>query len=134
MPTILSAKQSQVLLSGPDGDAGAPIEGLQAITYKVDHGRQDIAAIGTDLRIGVDFGLRVVNGTLTVKSTSTAFNKLLGNNDTFQITANLKKGELTKTVAFDGCYLDGKQVGLAADGVLVTTYTFTATRVREEEG
>ena len=131
MPTILSAKESQVLLSGPDGDAGAPIEGLQAITYQVNRNRQDIPAIGTDERIGVDFGLKVVTGTLTVKSTSDALNLILDNNDTFQITANLKKGELTNTVAFDECYLDDKQVGLDANGVLVTAYSFTSTRVRE---
>ena len=83
-------------------------------------------------RDGVDFGLRLVNGSLTVKSTSQDLNAILTNNDTFQITANLKKGELTKTVAFDECYLDGKQAGLDANGVMVTTYAFTATRVREE--
>ena len=73
-----------------------------------------------------------MNGSLTVKSTSADLNAILTNNDTFQITANLKKGELTKTVAFDECYLDGKQAGLDANGVMVTTYAFTATRVREE--
>ncbi len=124
MPTILSAKESQVLV------AGAPIEGLQAITYRVDRSRQDIAAIGTDERIGVDFGLKIVKGTLTVKSTNDTLDTLLDNNNTFQIAANLKKGDLTKTVAFDECYLDDKQVGLDANGVVVTTYTFTATRVR----
>jgi hypothetical protein len=132
MATILSAKESQVLLAGPSGDAGAPIEGLQAITYRVNRSRQDIPAIGTDERIGVDFGLKLVTGTLTVKSTNDTLNTILANSDTFQITANLKKGELTKTVAFDECYLDDKQVGLDANGVLVTTYIFTATRVREE--
>ena len=71
------------------------------------------------------------HGALTVKSTNDTLNTILANNDTFQITANLKKGELTKTVAFDECYLDDKQVGLDANGVLVTTYAFTATRVRE---
>ena len=131
MPTILSAKESQVLLAGPNGDAGAPIEGLQAITYRVNRSRQDIPAIGSDERIGVDFGLKVVIGTLMVKSTNDTLNTSLANNETFQITANLKKGDLTKTVAFDECYLDDKQVGLDANGVLVTTYTFTATRVRE---
>jgi hypothetical protein len=131
MATILSAKESQVLLAGPGGNAGAPIEGLQSITYRVNRSRQDIAAIGTDERIGVDFGLKVVTGALTVKSTNDTLNTILANNDTFQITANLKKGELTKTVAFDECYLDDKQVGLDANGVLITTYTFTATRVRE---
>ena len=56
---------------------------------------------------------------------------MLDKNDTFQITANLKKGDLTRTVAFDQCYLDDKQVALDANGVVVSTYTFTATRIRE---
>ncbi len=132
MPTILSAKESQVLLAGPNGGAGEPIEGLQAITYQVDRGRENVTAIGTDERIGVDFGLKLVTGNLTVKSTSDALNAILDNNDAFQITANLRKDDLAKTVAFDECYLDGKQVGLGANGVLVTTYDFSATRVREE--
>jgi len=131
MPTILSAKESQVLLAGPEGGAGAPIEGLQAISFRVNRSRQDIAAIGSDERIGVDFGLKLVVGTLTVRSTSTTLDSILDKNDTFQITANLKKGDLTRTVAFDQCYLDDKQVGLDANGVVVSTYTFSATRVRE---
>jgi hypothetical protein len=131
MPTILSAKESQVLLAGPEGGAGAPIEGLQAISFRVNRSRQDIAAIGSDERIGVDFGLKLVVGSLTVRSTSTTLDSILDKNDTFQITANLKKGDLTRTVAFDQCYLDDKQVGLDANGLVVSTYTFTATRVRE---
>jgi hypothetical protein len=131
MPTILSARESQVLLAGPTGGAGAPIEGLQAITYRVNRSRSDIAGIGTDERIGVDFGLKLVIGALTVKSTNQALDTMLTNNDTFQLTANLKKGDLLKTVSFDGCYLDDKQVALDSNGVVVTTYTFSATRVRE---
>ncbi|SRR6266545_6541118 len=131
MPTILSARESQVLLAGPTGGAGAPIEGLQAITYRVNRSRSDIAGIGTDERIGVDFGLKLVIGALTVKSTNQALDTMLTNNDTFQLTANLKKGDLLKTVSFDACYLDDKQVALDSNGVVVTTYTFSATRVRE---
>lgn len=131
MPTILSAKESQVLLAGPDGGAGAPIEGLQAISFRINRSRQDIAAIGSDERIGVDFGLKLVVGSLTVRSTSTTLDSILDKNDTFQITANLKKGDLTRTVAFDQCYMDDKQVSLDANGVLVSIYTFTATRIRE---
>ena len=131
MPTILSASESQVLLSGPNGGAGAPIEGLQAITFRVIRSRQDIPGIGTDERIGVDFGLKIVAGSLTVKSASEALDAILNNNDTFQLTANLKKGDLLKTVAFDECYLDDKQVMLNLEGVAVTSYTFTATRMRD---
>ena len=70
MPTILSAKESRVLVAGPDGGAGEPVEGLQAITYKVDRGRQDVPAIGTDERIAVDFGLMKVVGALTTAPAS----------------------------------------------------------------
>jgi hypothetical protein len=131
MPTILSAKESQVLLAGPAGGAGAPIEGLQAITFRVNRSRSDIAGVGTDERIGVDFGLKLVIGALTVKSTNETLDGILTNNQTFQLTANLKRGDLLKTVAFDECFLDDKQVSLDANGVVVTTYTFTATRVRD---
>ena len=131
MPTILSAKESQVLLAGPNGGAGAPIEGLQAITYRLIRSRSDIPGVGTDERIGVDFGLKLVVGALCVKSTSDGLDSILINNQGFQLTANLKRGDLLKTVAFDECFLDDKQVALDANGVVVTTYTFTATRVRE---
>ncbi|HEY1294519.1 MAG TPA: hypothetical protein VGJ60_15690 [Chloroflexota bacterium] len=131
MPTILSARESQVLLTGPAGGAGAPIEGLQAITFRVNRSRSDIAGVGTDERIGVDFGLKLVTGALTVKSTNETLDGILTNNQTFQLTANLKRGDLLKTVAFDECFLDDKQVSLDANGVVVTIYSFTATRVRE---
>jgi hypothetical protein len=132
MPTILSAKESQVMLAGADGGAGQPIEGLQAINFKIDRGRQDIMAVGTDERIGVDFGCKTVTGSLIVKSTSDALNKILNDNTVFQLVANLKNGDLTRTVAFDQCYLDGKELALDDNAVAVTTYLFTATRIREE--
>ncbi len=132
MPTILSAKESQVMLAGADGGAGQPIEGLQAINFKIDRGRHDILAVGTDERIGVDFGRKSVFGSLVVKSTSDSLNTILQNNTVFQLVANLKNGDLTRTVAFDQCYLDGKQLGLDENSVAVTTYLFSATRIREE--
>lgn len=132
MPTILSAKESQVLVAGADEGAGEPIEGLQAISYKVDHSRQDIGAIGSDERIGVDFGLKRISGSVAVRSTSDALNNILAKKSSFQITANLRKGDLTKTVAFDNCFLDGKYVDLEENGVVVTTYFFTASSVRDE--
>jgi hypothetical protein len=125
MATILSANRSEVTLDGES------IEGLQAITYKVDRSREDIPAIGTDERIGVDFGLKLVTGTLTVKSTNDTLNNNLASNTAFQIVANLRKGDLEKVVTFNECYLDDKQVGLDTNGVLVTTYTFTATSILE---
>jgi hypothetical protein len=136
MPTILSANSSNVLLDGE------PIEGLQAITYKVVKNREDVPAIGTDERIDVSFGLKVVNGALKIKSTNATLNGHLASNTSFQIVANLNKGttapsggitsETSQTVTFDECFIDDKDFGLDANGVVMTTYTFTATRVTEE--
>jgi len=130
MPTILTATRSNVLLDGQ------PIEGLQSITYQVVKHQEDIPAIGSDERIDVSFGLKVVLGTLTVKSTNATLNTHMAENTAFQIVANLKKElgvtQATQTVTFDGCYIEDKDFGLDANGVAVTTYTFTATRVREE--
>jgi hypothetical protein len=115
---------------------GQPIEGLQSITYQVVKHQEDIPAIGSDERIDVSFGLKVVLGTLTVKSTNATLNTHMAENTAFQIVANLKKElgvtQATQTVTFDGCYIEDKDFGLDANGVAVTTYTFTATRVREE--
>ena len=130
MPTILAASRSSVLLDGE------PIEGLQSLTYKVVKNREDIAAIGTDERIDVSFGLKVVQGSLKIKSTNVTLNNHLANNTKFQVAANLKKelgiSQATQSVTFDDCFLDDKEFGIDANGVAVTTYFFTATRVREE--
>ena len=130
MPTILAANRSSVLLDSE------PIEGLQSLTYKVKKNREDVAAIGTDERIDVSFGLKIVEGTLKVKSTNPVLNKHLADNTTFQVVANLKKElgvtKATQTVAFDDCFLDDKDFGIDTNGVAVTTYYFTAKRVREE--
>lgn len=130
MPNVLTATRSSVLLDGES------IEGLQAITYQEIKHQEDIPAIGTDERIDVSFGLKVVQGTLTVKSTNPTLNEHLANNTAFQIVANLKKElgmtQAVQTVTFDDCYLEDKDFGLDANGVAVTTYAFTATRVREE--
>ena len=126
MATILSANASSVML---DNEI---IEGLQEITYKLNKSRQDVPAIGTDERIGVDFGLKIVTGTLKVKSDNATLDTHLADNTVFQIVANLKKGEALRTVTFDECYLDDKNFELETSDVASAVYTFTATRVREE--
>jgi len=126
MATILSANASSVML---DDEV---IEGLQEITYKLNKSRQDVPAIGTDERIGVDFGLKIVTGTLKVKSDNATLDTHLADNTVFQIVANLKKGEALRTVTFDECYLDDKNFELETSDVASAVYTFTATRVREE--
>lgn len=130
MPTIYSATRSNVLI---DGEA---IEGLQSITYDIVKNQESIPAIGTDERIDVSFGLKIVRGTLTVRSTSATLNAHMLENSTFQIVANLNKElgmtQSSLTVTFDDCFVEDKRFGLDANGAAVTTYSFTATRVREE--
>ncbi len=44
----------------------------------------------------------------------------------------LKKGPaVVKTLSFDDCYLEDKTFALDANGVGISVYTFTATRLRE---
>jgi len=51
----------------------------------------------------------------------------------FQLVVELKRlGEAVKTLSFDECYLEGKTFSMDANGVGVSEYTFTSTRLREE--
>jgi hypothetical protein len=42
------------------------------------------------------------------------------------------RGTAVKTISFDDCYLEDKTFTLDANGVGISLYTFTATRVREQ--
>jgi hypothetical protein len=53
--------------------------------------------------------------------------------NSFQLVVELKKwGSTVKKLIFDDCYLEGKSFAMDANGVGVTDYTWTATRLREE--
>ncbi len=108
------------------------IEGLQAIEYRQVKNRSDVGAVGTDERIAVYFGTKIVNGKLRVASANVTLDTLLQENTEFSISATLKHGETTRQVSFDNCYLDDKVFNMAAQGHGETVYSFTATRVREE--
>lgn len=131
MPKVYAANRSSVLI---DGEA---IEGLQNLHYRVDTEREDIRAIGSDERVDVSFGLRTVEGELTVKSSSDKLDGLLAQRAKFQIVANLKKDvgmvtDAARTVSFDDCFVQAKRFDMDAGETARTVYTFTATRVREE--
>jgi hypothetical protein len=130
-PVLMSANVSNVKV---DGEV---IPGLQAIEYKIVRNRQNVHNIGIDERIGVDYGPMYVTGTLRVRSTYPKLDTLLikGVADVkgFQLVVELKKlGQAIKTLSFDDCYLEGKNFSLDANGVAVSDYSFTATRVREQ--
>lgn len=129
MPTIYSANRSSVLVNG------TAIEGLQSLVYRVVTERQDVRAIGTDERVDVIFGLRTVQGELVVQSANTELDTHLTERSKFQIVANLKRDEAEgakRTLSFDDCFLEAKSFALSSGGSVNTTYTFTATRAREE--
>ncbi|MBK7828154.1 hypothetical protein [Nannocystis sp.] len=129
MPTIYSANRSSVLVNG------TAIEGLQSLVYRVVTERQDVRAIGTDERVDVIFGLRTVQGELVVQSANTELDTHLTDRSKFQIVANLKRDEAEgakRTLSFDDCFIEGKSFSLSSGGSVSTTYTFTATRAREE--
>lgn len=131
MPKVFSANRSSVLV---DGEA---VEGLQNIAFRVVTEREDIRAIGSDERIDVSFGLRTVHGELVVKSNADKLDTLLQERAKFQLVVNLKKEigistDGTRSLSFDDCFVEGKSFGMDAGGTATTTYSFTATRVREE--
>jgi hypothetical protein len=129
--SIISANVSGITVDGKS------IPGLMTIEYKVVRNRQNIHHIGVDERIGVDYGPMFVSGSMRVRSTYPIFDKKLlttvGEKNSFQLVVELKKwGTAVKKLIFDDCYLEGKSFAMDTNGVGVTDYTWTATRLREE--
>jgi hypothetical protein len=111
---------------------GETIEGLQSIEYRELRNRSDIGAIGTEERVASYIGLRVVSGRVRVASANTTLDGLVASMEPFSITAVLRHGETSRTVAFDECVMDEKSFSLSADAHGETIYQFSATRMREE--
>lgn len=130
MATIFSANRSNVLV---DGEA---VDGLQSLTYRVVTEREYIRAVGSDERIDVNFGMRTVEGEMMILSANFDLDTHLQGQSKFQLVANLKKDDSsespTRTMSFDDCYIEAKSFGMDAGGRPITTYKFSATRVREE--
>ena len=130
MATVFNANRSNVLVDG------TAVEGLQTLVFRIVTEREDIRAVGSDERIDLSFGLRTVQGELVVKSANYLLDTHLSEKTSFQLVANLKKDQAAdapkRTLSFDDCYVEGKSFGMDASGSAVTTYAFSATRVREE--
>jgi hypothetical protein len=126
---LVSAAKSTVTI---DGEV---VDGIQSIDFKVRRRQADVESIGWDERIGVESGQIIVTGTLRVSSMHKTLDDLLYMPVplSFNMVAQLNKGdELIKKITFDECYLDDKSFEMTANGVGLTVYNFTATRVREE--
>ena len=125
--TVFSSNSSSVQV---DGDA---VSGLQSLAFRVVTEQEDVRAVGTDERVAVVFGLRTVQGELAVRSANYKLDGLLKDKGKFQLVANLKQDDTVKrTLSFDECYVSNKDFSLGAGGSVLTTYSFTATRLREE--
>lgn len=126
MPQIYTAFASEVKINDET------VEGLQAIEYGHAKTTRQVGAIGTDERIAVYFGMKVVTGRLRIASGSATLDQLLQENAEFSLSATLRHGDSARRVTFDACYLDEKTFGLSSEGHGEAIYSFTATRVREE--
>src|SRR5687768_9969593 len=109
MPQIYTAFASEAKVNEET------LEGLQSIEYRQTKNRHDVGAIGTDERIGVYFGLKIVAGNLRIASASPTLDQLLQDNATFSLSVTLRHGETTRTVAFDNVFLDQKQFSLGTE-------------------
>ena len=132
MPLVIASKATSTVTV-----EGEVIEGLQSIEFRVKRRQTDIEGVGLAERIGVEpMGLVTVTGTLRVKSLNKKLDELLFNRQSFNMVAELKRGdELVKKITFDESYLDDKSFELGAsppNDIATTVYTFTSTRVREE--
>ncbi|MFC0533286.1 hypothetical protein [Phytohabitans kaempferiae] len=127
MPLVFSARDSEVRVGNE------LLEGVRAIEYRSARERREVTAIGTDERIAVYYGARSVTGRLRVASTAKVLDGLLTGPAEFQVVATLRHGANQRTVAFDECWMESKQVELGDGGHQETVYQFSATRVREED-
>jgi hypothetical protein len=127
-PTIITANVSNIKI---DGEV---VPGLQAIEYKIVRNRSNVHAIGSEERLAQDTGNLYVTGSFRVKSTDFRLDKwiVLGIDkpETFQIVIELKKSGIAQTtIAFDECTLEGKTFSMDANGVGMSDYAFTSTRI-----
>jgi hypothetical protein len=125
--TVYSSGRSSVQIDGET------VDGLQSLAFRVVTEQEDVRAVGTNERVAVVFGLRTVQGELAVKSANLTLDGHLKDQAKFQLVANLRQDDKVKrTLSFDECYVRDKDFSLGAGGSVITTYGFTATRLREE--
>ncbi|MFN7963277.1 MAG: hypothetical protein U0002_18595 [Thermoanaerobaculia bacterium] len=126
MPQVYTAFASEVKVNEET------IEGIQSIDYREVKSRQHVGAVGTDERIAVYFGLKVVSGRIRVASANLTLDGLVQSNEEFSILATLRHRDTQRQVSFDGCYMEEKSFAMGTEGHGETIYSFTATRLREE--
>lgn len=127
MGKVFVANSSGVLIDNEN------VEGVRGIDYQLLREQHDVASLGTHERVAVYYGLTRVRARLRVASAHPKLDSLAGGDKSFQVVANLRHGQAQRVVAFDECYMESKEFAMAASGHGETIYTFTATRLREED-
>ncbi len=116
---------------------GEVVAGAQSLSIRWERERKNVYEVGSDVRRGIDFGQLFITGALQVRSTFQKLDQLMllepGQIKSFQMLIEIKKGALpVKTMALDQCYVERKEFGIDANGQGLSTYVFTATRMRED--
>jgi hypothetical protein len=125
--TIFAANSSGILVNN------TAVDGVRGVDYQVEREQGDVYALGGAERVAIYYGASRVQGRLRVASASPALDTLTTSGDKFQVVANLKQGQATRSVAFDDCYMLSKEFVMEAGKHGETVYSFTAVRVREQD-
>jgi hypothetical protein len=125
--SIFTANTSGVLIDNQ------PLEGIRSIDYRVVREVGNVHALGGTERIATYQGPSVVEGQIRVASVNAKLDGLAASGAVFQVVANLKQGQASRSISFDECYVVDKQFSMESGRYGETLYRFTATRVREED-
>ncbi|HLF05893.1 MAG TPA: hypothetical protein VI893_01740 [Thermoplasmata archaeon] len=128
---VLAANKTEVMFDGEK------VPGLKGFAFKVFEDKQEVRGIGSEERLGVVYGRLHIKGQILVHSNAEFLNKKMIERDSFQVVVRIDQTSYPedsgkKSITFDGCHLDDREFTLDANGYALTTYTFTADRLREE--
>ena len=128
---VLTANKTEVMFDGEK------VPGLKGFAFKVFEDKQEVRGIGTEERLGVVYGRLHIKGQILVHSNSEFLNSKMLERKPFQVVVRMDQSAYpedlgTKSISFDGCHIDDREFTLDANGYALTTYTFTADRLREE--
>ena len=127
MANVFVANSSGILVDNE------PVDGVRGLDYQVARTQSDVHALGSTERVSVYYGATTVAAKLRVASVSQRLDELAGSGEVFQVVANLAHGQTARSVSFDECHMDGKSFTMGAGSHAEAVYSFTATRVREED-
>lgn len=133
MAEIVTANKVEILFDGQ------PIPGIKGFTFKVYKDKREIPAIGMQETFGYSYGKLHIRGQILVHSNSKLLNDHMQKDTSFQIVLAMPldsfqpgADSLIKKMTFDETHVDDREFSLDAHGYAVTTYTWSAVRVREE--